>query len=589
MKKLSTFIATVLFATAAAAQTAEYEDRVINGDAEGEDVSCFWAHDFNVGDNVAARIVVDPTDENNHCYSVTSVGDTGDDWATQFFIRATDPKLEAGDKLRLTMRVRADKATNMQTQAHNEPGDYNYWNMFGDIAVTTEWNTITVTATLSANAAYGEGNTADSESAKEMHTVAFNCFVLKEDNNYYFDDIKLEVQPATPPSDFKGWFELVRNGDLKSDIVSNFVSRDGDYPGESMDDQGNRVNPDRPATIIIDSDGKPCIPVRTVAASYTNEDGQARYIYENGTDVELTDWQSQFFVTSNHVFTTAGQKMKFKFSARADKPCKVSTQIHRTPGNYIHYQLFGDFELTEEWQEWEQEVELDGTQAQDAQTVAFNLNVTKDYDNVIYFRDISMCCNKADVTDETLTLGTGEFYLPVAKLCDGVCQVDVDVTALVNTFKIDDLSSYVTKDVMKINENAAGTKLSFAFAPESGQFIDDDGTLNETGGVCVEVDPEQCKDNKMHFVITNVGDEFAEGKKINTRFCFVDEEGWYYMYKVTFVDQKTYESMAGIREVVGDWNKRGGVFTLDGRRMGNELKQMRKGLYIANGQKVIVK
>ena len=48
------------------------------------------------------------------------------DWDCQFFVYVQE-KINVGDEYRLTMRIRADKAANSQTQAHNTPGDYNHY------------------------------------------------------------------------------------------------------------------------------------------------------------------------------------------------------------------------------------------------------------------------------------------------------------------------------------------------------------------------------------------------------------------------------------------------------------------------------
>ena len=601
MKRVFTFLFSALMATTAFAQAADYEDRIINGDAEGEDLQCFWAHDFNVSDNVPARIEVDPTDENNHVFVVSSVGDSGDDWAAQFFIRV-DPKIEGGDKIRLTMRIRADKAADVSTQAHNEPGDYNFYQMFGNVKFTTEWQTVTLTATLSDNAAYGENNTKDSEGAKEMHTVAFNLFVLKEDNNYYFDDIKLEVQPAAPPSGFTGWFELVRNGDLSTDVVTNFVSRDADAMGEGwVDDQNTqgelaRLNPETPAKIITDKEGKPAIVVKTCAPTYwktVNDDGtmsDPRIVYPDGTDCVLYDWQAQFFVTSNHEFTTAGQKIKFKMEARADVPCTIQSQIHAAPGDYIFYQLFGDINLTTEWQTFEFEKELTGDQISGssgklARTVAFNLNPYKDSDNKIYFRNLSMCCNKADVTTETRTLGTGDFYLPVPKSPDASIEVPIDLSQAVAVLGVDDFAKFVTGDNVKINADEKGT-LTYSLSPETGFYINEKGIFDETNGnICVEVNTEDIKDNTANFIITNVGKkDFADGTQVKTRFCFVMGD-WYYVYNVTFVDTTAFEGLAGITTITADKQSNGAIYDLMGRKVNSPAK----GLYIKDGKKFLLK
>lgn len=591
MKKLFTLVASVFFAATAMAQ-AEYVDRVINGDAEGDDVSCFWAHDFNVGDNVSARIEVDPLDENNHCFVVTSVGDSGDDWATQFFVRV-DPKIEGGDKLRLTMRVRADKAASVGTQAHNEPGDYNYWDMFSNFNVTEEWQTITLTKTVSNNCAYGENNTKDSEGAKEMHSIAFNLFILKEDNNYYFDDISLEVQPAEPSHEFTRWFNLVRNGDLATDNVYNFVGRDGDYGGveTGVDDDGNPTysSRDLPARIVIDPvESKRALNVRSVAPTYSQENADGNmedfYVYEDGHETKIEDWQSQFFIKTTHEFQT-NHYVKFYMEARADHPATIDSQIHRaTPGDYLFYQFVGSFDLTEDWQAFEYEGNITDNQS-GGYTIAFNINKYRDTDNQYYFRNIQFCTNEADVTTDTRTLGRSTVYLPVPKDKEAMTEVTVDLSKAVEILEIDNFAKFITSKSLKVNADEKGTSLSYAMSPEDGVYFNDKGAMDEKGGILVELNAEESKDNQASFIITNVGDEYAAGKEVKTRFCFMSGD-WYYIYDVTFVDQDKYAALAGIKDVNFARPTAGIIFDLMGRKL---AAKPAKGLYILDGQKYIAK
>ena len=61
--------------------------------------------------------------------------------------------------------------------------------MIGDVSFTETWEEIVRTGTITAQQA-PEG--------KECHTIAFNLAVLKEANNYYFDDIVFKVKKLNP-------------------------------------------------------------------------------------------------------------------------------------------------------------------------------------------------------------------------------------------------------------------------------------------------------------------------------------------------------------------------------------------------------
>ena len=148
----------------------------------------FKVNDYVNGEKMAiadARYEVDPTDESNSCIVVTSNDEPANDYDAQLFISTTDP-LNVGDVITLTMKVRADREQSAASQAHSTPGDYIHWACVGNINFTTEWTEITLTATVTADM---------SKEDKKMQTITFNLSDMtnKTANNFYFDDIKLEV------------------------------------------------------------------------------------------------------------------------------------------------------------------------------------------------------------------------------------------------------------------------------------------------------------------------------------------------------------------------------------------------------------
>lgn len=183
----------------------EYVDLAENGTMEeepSEDWTSFWVYEWRTMDERfegPANIVEDPTDDGNHCIKVVVRSEADADEAgnktedgdgnfatrdSQFFIQSRE-KIESGTRLKLTMRVRADKPARMETQAHNMPGDYNHWWFFGDINVTDNWQWVVKEVTVSPDM-------TQEENGKEMHTVAFNLTTMSDGNVLYFDDIKLE-------------------------------------------------------------------------------------------------------------------------------------------------------------------------------------------------------------------------------------------------------------------------------------------------------------------------------------------------------------------------------------------------------------
>lgn len=592
MKKFFTLFVAALLSGNVFAQN-QWKDYVVNGDFEGDDTSCFWAHDW-ADDNInqgPIRVVEDPTQPGNHV-AIVSARDlfedeaSLDDWTFQFFVTLPNTVIEEGDELRLTMRIRADKAANSQTQAHNTPGDYNYWSMYGDIGFTTEWQTVVKEALIGGNQAHGEGGD------KEMHTVAFNLYVLKEANNYYFDDVKLEIRKAEAPHELTGWLEMVRNGVYSNDqtqfsngTFTTFTGRDG-VPGI-----------DQPARIVNDPlDGQPALEVKSVAASYIrenlNEEGEVQsttpmYIISEGNlntgvnvgdSVELTNWQSQFFVTGPHVFR-AGQKIRFVIEARAEHPTDIETQIHRGPGDYLFYQLFGNLSLTEEWQRWEFEQDVT-TDQNGGSTVAFNLNVFKDADNTYYFRNIELSCNDADATLEERTLGSEDIVLPIPAK-DQEQTVNLDMSNAISALLVPDFNEFLLESSMKTQTEDGAFSEDAVSIGQDGAAIDENGVAVADGGVLsFDVDPDASENNNAVITIANLGKEFAADESISTSICFV-QKGWYYIYNIKFVDNAIYNNIANITKA----NDNGTIYDLTGRKVINPTK----GIYIMNGKKFIQK
>ena len=160
------------------------------------------------------------------------------------------------------------------------------------------------------------------------------------------------------------WRNWVKNSDCEGADATCFVCRDGDGDGDVariVDGVG----------ALVDGVASRGAKVHSIAKA-TN------------------DWDSQFFVyTPDHVWT-ANETFHFRMKVRADKASHISVQSHRTPGDYIHWQMLsGGYNVTTEWQE----ITYDGTitaeqaGASGLQAIAFNLNEKKE-DNNFYFDEI---------------------------------------------------------------------------------------------------------------------------------------------------------------------------------------------------------
>lgn len=176
-------------------QSDYWETLITNGDAEGTDLSCFFATEQGIGGPNPAMIGENGSgaDGVGHAFIVKSGDNPATTYDTQFFVRA-NTLLKSGDICKLTMKYKADKAAGSESQAHGEPGAYIHYDMGVSLNFTTDWQTYEREFTISDAQAGASG----------MQTIAWNLAVLKEANTYYFDDIEFSIQrkaeglPQTP-------------------------------------------------------------------------------------------------------------------------------------------------------------------------------------------------------------------------------------------------------------------------------------------------------------------------------------------------------------------------------------------------------
>lgn len=617
MKKFFTLFVAVLLSSGAFAQS-DWKDLVVNGNMEGPADplwSSFWCHDYREGvefDSESgqqyddggqfqgfAEIVEDPADPSNHCARVIIRSDeqaieAGNrveangglaSWDCQFFIYATQT-IPEGMEVKMTLKVKAEKAGHFETQAHYTPGDYNHYQLFGNLDYGTEWQEIERTVVVDANH-------TQNANGKYFQSVAFNLSTMTDGNVIYFDDVKLEVREPEPPHELSEWLNIVRDGVKSKDettfgngTFTTFTGRDG-VPGI-----------DQPARIVTDPLGvEPVLSVSSVAATYMRENKDEEgnvtsttpmYVVREGNlnsgvnvgdSVELTNWQSQFFVAHKHVFHT-GQKIKFAIDARADHPTDIETQIHRGPGDYLHYQLFGNLSLTEEWQHFEFEQDITAEQ-NGGSTVAFNLNVYKDADNTYYFKNIEFSCNEADASEEERTIASEDVVLPVAPSKEeaDATHTSVSLKGAKDALLLDDVIGLISDDNMKL-QTADGTLSEEFYTPEVGFYLKMDGSANgEAGDFIVEVAEDEENEDAAVFTVYNLKG-YKLSDQVKSRLAF-DQKGWLYVMNLTLCNDDEYLGISNAETAV----KNGAVYDLSGRKVVNPVK----GIYIQNGKKFVVK
>jgi len=180
-----------------------------------------------------------------------------------------------------------------------------------------------------------------------------------------------------------GWNNLINNSDMEGDDNSSFFTKVnyGDNAGTVLNSE------------IVDGIG-------------VNE--SRGIVVETGAKT-ADAWDNQFWFRFNEP-VPAGTKYRVSFDYRADADASASTQAHAEPGDYIHYDLFGNINFTGDWQTFEKEGTVTTDQSKDDKkfiSVAFNLNEYADA-NKYYFDNIKF---------EVYKLGTlAEFAQDVIKI-----------------------------------------------------------------------------------------------------------------------------------------------------------------------------
>ena len=353
------------------------DDNVLtNGRLNDEDMKAFTVAEWVDGEKVNAdpanpgnaRRVVDPTDLENMCIEVISRDKPAEGefnpWDAQFFVTFPEA-LKEGDKVKFEMRVRADKAAKISTQAHAMPSQYIWYVGIGDINATTEWATYEKEFTVSAQQAKGN--------AGEFQTIAFNLSEFAEANKYYFDDIKLSIiEKAKPVENWETLCEY-KGDDAKDFSVKYFKNY---VAAQSVD-----------GAIVVES-----LDPEKVYTEYNNADAEAKL---------SQDWDTQFLIGLPKKLA-AGTKAKLTLKLKADKAANADIQAHLAipaagaiegvdgyAGSYLYHTLIsGGAAFTTDWDTFEKEFTVPDD-ANDMQSICFNLEKLREI-NKYYFKEIKV-------------------------------------------------------------------------------------------------------------------------------------------------------------------------------------------------------
>lgn len=553
------------------------EKKVIKGDPYAEWVSI-------AGDPVKKEYPGDPetaTADNNGVYEVNCPAKVSQTWDSQFWI-TLNQKLPAGTKARVTFDYMATSEYTVDTQCHENPGNYIHWQCIGNVAFKTEWKSFATTLEVPSEC---DGTEADGGYLKNFRSIAFNLAQnTDEDVIYYFRNIDVKVAPEDvgeepdEPQPEITWVNIIENSDLEGDDARFFYTKNADGNGQpviSTIEEG------------IGVDGSRGIRV-------TSLDREVNGVDDNGNDTyDGQDWDAQFFIRLPQA-VPAGTKIKVTFDYRADNDASVDTQSHNEPGQYIHWACAGSPDFTTEWKTWEyvgkvadecDGSEADGGYLKDFHTIAFNLSKNKIATN-FFFDNIKVEIPEEEVTDPdfpeitTVPFTVGECGWTTFSCKDYDVDFDYDTDAYTALYEDGYVHLFITTQL------PAGEGVIINMPAGAGEYT---ANIIDVAG-----------DYDYDFNELRVSDGSVTGD-LETIYVLANGEkgvGFYLLKAGEFVPEgKAYLKIedAAAREFVGFAGTTGinTVATADKAEnviyniAGQRVVKAQKGLYIKNGKKVI--
>lgn len=344
-----------------------------------------WVHEYRDGSSTQTDAEA-LTDEEG-AYKVFSRGlaESGttslDDWDSQFFVTWDASRaLYEGDRIKITMQVKAETATTsgIGSQAHNKPGDYNYWQGMDAVNFTEEWTSYSSEKEVTELMAHGDAGNGVPGNKPGFYSIAFNLTPgLKDDNGpvantYYFKDIVVELfsekgVTRTVISDKvilgTSW---ISNGDIENENLASFpVSKnggktvEGGYPEEEKDL------------------GRAAFFPEIVEGEDINGN-MSHYLKVTNDENPAQTWGTQFFFLANEVLPK-GTAWVLEMDIKADnEDASVSTGYHADPRSWRSAPAFDAFTPTTEWQHLKFTGTIPSTDQDDIQSIALDLNNTAD-------------------------------------------------------------------------------------------------------------------------------------------------------------------------------------------------------------------
>ena len=415
-------------------------------------------------------------------------------WDNQFWIQS--PKAwKAGEQCKIHFRYKASKAVTVATQVHNQnPSNYLIWHAIGDISFTEEWQEFDNIMTI-ADDMGGTWSIAFQLNQNDKDAINF-CFddlswkSMKLDEGYFvagcntFDGLEYDFDNAIPfVYDESAELYTATIGEkgayINQVMISTVRGNDAAFKSNTLKPIGDILNdPDNWQDYTEQSLAKLTLPGAGKWKIYLDVDyKQMAFEMLEGEIIDIPEinpnpthviinalerdfikdddhpdgtgqaWDNQFWILANRPFTV-GEETIVQFKYKASIPARVTTQIHSTPGNYLHYAAIGDVNFTEEWQDFEYNFVIPTPQNQgDMQSIAFNLSEIKDA-NTYELKDFiwKTADGLESLIDQT---GSKNFYV---KILGGNPEVFDDGTGITNVVK--------ENTVPTVTYNLAGQRVS---------------------------------------------------------------------------------------------------------------------------------
>ena len=406
-------------------------------DMENNYKICAWGkeREFNMNedggwDPFPARIETEA--DGNHVFVVhgkpaTTEGDASA-WDNQFWIES--PKeWKSGTALKIHFRYKASKAVTVATQCHHQkPSDYLIWHAIGDINFTEEWQEFDGTMNIAddMNGTWGiafQLNQNDKE-AIDFYFDDLSWQHMKLDEGYFVAgsnpnagleyDFDNAVQ-FTEDADAGCWVATIgeKNAYVSQIMISTVRGNDASFKGATLKPAGTIKNdPDEWLDYTESSLAKLNLPGEGIWKIYLDDNYKAMafemlegnviepiVINPNPTVIVIDalerdwltaddngnareeqigtgqPWDNQFWIVANRTLST-GEVTVVEFDYVATADAKSSTQLHSTPGNYLHWSAIGDVNFTTTEQHFENKLTVP-SEANNMQSIAFNLSEIK--------------------------------------------------------------------------------------------------------------------------------------------------------------------------------------------------------------------